>query len=231
LTARPVPWTLQDCLWASLPAAVLFARRFTGRSPLVALAGHPWAIVAAWLATAAIWVVPVYIVAIRKRGGRAADLGLVGAPAGPSARLIGSGFLIMLGVNVFWGLIVTRFGLALQPDLLNMFGAGWERLVLALMMGAVIAPIAEEIFFRGFLFAALRNNYSFVVAASISALIFGVGHMVPSAIVPLSALGFLFAWLRERTGSIWPSIAMHMMVNGFYFIVRFAANQLSSSQK
>jgi uncharacterized protein len=123
----------------------------------------------------------------------------------------------------------VRFKIPLQPDLLKKFPSGWQGFALALLLGAVVAPIAEETFFRGFLFAGLRKNYPFWIAAGVSALIFAVGHMVPGAILPLYVLGFLFAWLREQTGSIWPSIAMHMLNNALYFLTRFAAQHSRQS--
>jgi membrane protease YdiL (CAAX protease family) len=192
-------------------------------SLLVGAHGPGW-ITAIILFTAAVWIVPVYIVAIRTRGGRAADLGFSGAPWGGSARMIGQAFLCYWGIAIVWQTIALRFHIPLQPDLLKKFPPGWEGLVLALLLGAVVAPIAEETFFRGFLFAGLRRYYPFWIAAAVSALIFAAGHMVPGAIVPLYVLGFLFAWLRERTGSLWPSIAMHMLSNALYFGVRFAAD-------
>jgi CAAX protease family protein len=213
-------------LWASAPAALLFGwsavRRIRGLPTALAIATGPGRITAIFLITAAVWIVPVYIVAIRKRGARATDLGFARAPWGVSARLVGGAFLIYWGFGVVWQMVTRRLGIPLQPDMLKNFPAGWLGLALALFLGAVIAPVAEETFFRGFLFAGLRNNYPFWIAAGVSASIFAAGHMVPGAILPLYVLGFLFAWLRERTGSIWPSIAMHVLNNGLYFASRFA---------
>ena len=226
LTERPVPWTLRDCLWASVPAALLFGwsavRRIRGLPTALGIATSPGRMTAIFLVTAAVWIVPVYIVAIRKRGGRAADLGFTRASVGGSAGLIGGAFLIFWGCGFLWLTIARHFGIPLQPDMLKNFSPGWPGLALALFLGAVVAPIAEETFFRGFLFAALRKDYPSWAAAGCTALIFAAGHMVPGAIFPLYVLGFLLAWLRERTGSLWPSIAMHMLNNGLYFVAHFA---------
>ena len=225
LNNRPVPWTLLDCVWASLPAALLFGwsavRRIMGHPTALRQAGSPGKIAAIFLITAAVWIVPVYIVAIRKRGARAADLGFSRPPWGLSARLVGSAFLILWAFGALWQVVTRHFHISVQPDMLKMFPEGWRGLVLALLLGALVAPIAEETFFRGFLLGGLRKKYPFWIAAGISSLIFAVGHMVPGAILPIGVLGLLLAWLRERTGSIWPSIAMHMLNNGLYFVVRF----------
>ena len=212
-----------------MPAAILFGwsavRRILGLPSLLGVAASPGKISALFLITAAVWVVPVYIVAIRRRGARAADLGFARAPWGASAKLVGSAFVTFIGTSIVWGIIARHFRIPLQPDMLKRFPSGWHGLALALFLAAVVAPIAEETFFRGFLFAGLRKNYPFWIAAAGSASIFAAGHMVPGAILPLFVLGFLFAWLRERTGSLWPSIAMHMLNNALYFASRFAAEK------
>ena len=48
---------------------------------------------------------------------------------------------------------------------------------------------------------------------------------MPAALPPLAAYGILFAWLRERTGSIWPGLIMHMLVNSAGFTVAFVLEQ------
>jgi membrane protease YdiL (CAAX protease family) len=90
-----------------------------------------------------------------------------------------------------------------------------------LIIGA--APISEEIFFRGFIFGGFRRRLSFPAAAIISAAIFGLFHYTGSGsltVVPqLAVLGFAFSWVYERTGSIYPTIALHMLNNAFAFAV------------
>ena len=203
-------------------------RRIMGLPTAIGIAAGPWRITAIFLITAAVWIVPVYIVAIRRRGARASELGFARAPWGAAARLVGKAFLVYWGFSIPWQMISARFGMALQPNMLKKFPDGWPGLVLALFLGAVVAPISEETFFRGFIFAGLRKDYPFWIAAGASSLIFAVGHLVPGAILPLYVLGFLFAWMRERTGSIWPSIAMHMLNNSLYFLIRFAQQYIRS---
>ena len=69
---------------------------------------------------------------------------------------------------------------------------------------AVAAPIAEEIFFRGMLFGGLRRRLSTFAAAAISALVFGGLHAATgvTAVPPLIVFGFVLALLYERTGSL-----------------------------
>ena len=87
----------------------------------------------------------------------------------------------------------------------------------------VVAPISEEIFFRGFIFAGLRRAVPFVVAALISAAIWGIFHYTGAdswgVVVQLAVFGIVLAWLYERTGSIWPTIAVHAFNNAVAFTI------------
>jgi membrane protease YdiL (CAAX protease family) len=86
-----------------------------------------------------------------------------------------------------------------------------------------IAPVAEEFFFRGFFYRALRSRYSILVAALIDGVLFGVIHWDFSSadalliVPPLAALGFMFCLVYERTGSLYPVIALHALNNAIAF--------------
>jgi membrane protease YdiL (CAAX protease family) len=84
----------------------------------------------------------------------------------------------------------------------------------------VVAPLGEEIFFRGYFFAALRNWRGWLPAAVITGLVFGAIHIGSSPIgftVPLAFFGFLLCVLYQRTGSLYPCIALHALNNSFAF--------------
>lgn len=78
-----------------------------------------------------------------------------------------------------------------------------------------VAPIAEEIFFRGMLFGGLRKRLSTFPAAAISALVFGALHATTgiTAVPPLIVFGFMLALLYERTGSLVPGMIAHAFNN------------------
>jgi hypothetical protein len=88
----------------------------------------------------------------------------------------------------------------------------------------VVAPIAEEFFFRGFLFGVLRNirvrighrDGSVLVASLIVAVLFGLAHAgsAPAEdLVPLGFLGFVLCLVRWRTGSLYPCMFIHSVNN------------------
>jgi membrane protease YdiL (CAAX protease family) len=130
-------------------------------------------------------------------------------------QMIGLGCGLMLlsfTFNFFYNLFLALFNLRMQIDLTPVFAelsSPWWLLV----GGAVVAPIAEEIFFRGFVFAGLRQHYGWQKAALISSAVFAVIHLTPTTIVPVFILGYIFAYLYHRSNSVWLAISMHILTN------------------
>jgi CAAX protease family protein len=139
-----------------------------------------------------------------------------------------SAIWIMLGTLVAYYIAAGLFAsLVLKPDQEDVggeLGVGNPSIVIAVaavLMIAVLAPVAEELFFRGFLFAGLRTRWSLWPAAITSGLIFGLVHAPTgiTTVVPLAALGFALCWLYDRTGSLWPCVIAHMINNGLALAV------------
>jgi uncharacterized protein len=85
---------------------------------------------------------------------------------------------------------------------------------------AVVAPIAEEFFFRGFFFTALKNWRGLWPAALLTGLVFGAIHGSSADIaflLPLAFFGFSLCLLYEKTGSLYPGIAVHCANNSIAF--------------
>lgn len=82
-----------------------------------------------------------------------------------------------------------------------------------------IAPIAEEIFFRGFLFRGFKRWASPGIAMMLSSVAFGLVHLIPLVMVSTFLLGLLLASVVERKGSLTPAIVAHMLFNGVGFAV------------
>jgi membrane protease YdiL (CAAX protease family) len=100
-----------------------------------------------------------------------------------------------------------------------------ERLVLPLtgVATVLVAPLAEETFFRGFVFGGLRR-YGFFWAALVSGVLFSAAHLNVGGLLPLALVGMLFAWAYSRTGSLWTNVYAHLMFNLVSFIA-LAATQ------
>jgi membrane protease YdiL (CAAX protease family) len=98
-----------------------------------------------------------------------------------------------------------------QEDIAESFGP----VVVQVLLIVFAASIAEEICFRGMLFAGLRERLPKYAAALIAGTIFGALHAITgiTAVPPLIFFGFVMALLYEKTGSIVPGILLHMLNN------------------
>ncbi len=138
------------------------------------------------------------------------------------------GFGILVGVAV---LVVSasiqaaldRFGVR-QTQLLDFRCirqfplAGFLAVVLA---GGVLAPIAEELFFRGFVFRSYLTTRGPLVAYTLSSVLFASLHFNLPALLPILSLGLMFCWAYHRSGSIVPSMVGHALNNSFAFAILY----------
>jgi len=128
-------------------------------------------------------------------------------------------------------IVVALYTAIVQPDaeqtVAQDLGAdqGTLGMIAAGFMVICVAPVAEEFFFRGFFYRALRSRYSVLGAALIDGILFGFIHWDFSTadglliIPPLAALGIMFCLVYERTGSLYPVIALHAFNNAIAFAV------------
>ncbi|MDX6538686.1 MAG: protease family protein [Gaiellales bacterium] len=86
-------------------------------------------------------------------------------------------------------------------------------LALALVYAVVVAPVTEELYFRGAGYAALRYRVGSLLTALLTGVAFGVAHGDPHAAIVLIAAGVMLGLIYERTGSIYPSILTHATHN------------------
>lgn len=92
--------------------------------------------------------------------------------------------------------------------------------LIAFISAAVISPIYEEIFYRGFLYRWLRTRMGLTGALLLSSLIFTIIHIPTYNVMPVNFFsGILFALAYERTGSIWPPVLIHGLTNGFMVLL------------
>jgi membrane protease YdiL (CAAX protease family) len=88
------------------------------------------------------------------------------------------------------------------------------RLWIVLIVTCIGAPLAEEIFFRGFLFRAVQQVSTPVVAVVVTSILFGAVHEA-SVAIPVGVLGLCFGYIRMKTGGIGSSILIHMLHNSW----------------
>jgi len=125
-------------------------------------------------------------------------------------------------VNVYAVLIRS---LGLDEELLPGQQLGNETfdytLVVALMGLAVVvaAPVAEEVFFRGFLYGGLRQRFALPVAALLSGSLFSLAHGDPGLVLPFTLVGAVLAYAYERTGTLIASMSTHFTFNAISFFI------------
>jgi membrane protease YdiL (CAAX protease family) len=89
---------------------------------------------------------------------------------------------------------------------------------------AMLGPIIEEIFFRGFLYSALRKHFGVLSGVLVSAVLFSMLHTNIASFIPIMILGALMAFLYETTGSLIAPIVVHIFHNsiivGFVFFIK-----------
>lgn len=94
---------------------------------------------------------------------------------------------------------------------------GADENTLLLVVGAVVviavAPLCEELFFRGVLFRVLRQRIPLWPAAIVDGILFGFVHGSLVIVPVLAVLGIMFCYVYERTGSLFPTIALHSLNN------------------
>jgi len=85
--------------------------------------------------------------------------------------------------------------------------------IILLIIAGIIAPVAEEIFFRGFLYSAVRYRFSVLPAAVISGILFGMVHIDLLRFIPISILGILLCLCYEKYKNIYINMAVHIGFN------------------
>lgn len=138
---------------------------------------------------------------------------------------VGCGLVVALliasyGIRFCYAALALLLGYrpALQ-DVLNRLDTEGVGLVLTFTAAAVIAPIAEEIFFRGFMYGGLRGRIGAVGAMLVSTIFFTALHFSIDQFIPIFFLGLFLAWLYEKTGSLYPGMLLHATNNAISLVL------------
>jgi uncharacterized protein len=139
---------------------------------------------------------------------------------------LGCGLLIAsYAVIIIHNLILIALGIDTQAESIFKLFENIESPVWFFIVGVVLAPIVEEIFFRGFVFQGFRQRYGWVNSMLLSSALFAAAHLDPVALIPTFILGCLLAYMYQRSNSIWPGVILHFLVNAFGLCSAYAATQ------
>ena len=91
----------------------------------------------------------------------------------------------------------------------------------------IIGPIAEEVFFRGFAYRALKQRFGLWPGVVLSGLFFAAIHGNPAALLPIFFIGMVLAVVYERTGNLAAPIGLHCANNLLVVLLYFVAPKFS----
>ena len=151
-----------------------------------------------------------------RRGGWDAGDVVAGVGAGLGAIVAGS---IVIAITI----AIVRAITGNEPsatNILNDTSGPW--LVLNALMAVVLAPLCEEVYFRGFLFQGLRGRFRFFPAAALSSTVFAFVHVEPIRFFGLAVMGVILAGVFERRRTLVASMAAHATVNVVAVLLLFA---------
>ncbi|MEW6661057.1 MAG: CPBP family intramembrane glutamic endopeptidase [Bacillota bacterium] len=92
-----------------------------------------------------------------------------------------------------------------------------------ILIGVVLAPLAEELLFRGMLFPAMREKMGLATAIILNGAVFAGVHMDLFRFIPLAVGGMLLAWLFNRSRNLYVAIAAHSTWNALMLAVLLLA--------
>jgi len=179
--------------------------------------------------TAVIYVISIVIVIalpwlVKKYRTSKAELGLTRYPEWLDLVLAPAGFVVYILLSALFMAFAMSYMTFIDFDQVqetgfSQLGPRFEY-ILAFVSLVVLAPVAEEILFRGYLFGKLQKNVATWIAILISSAVFAAVHLAWNVGIDVFALGIVLCLLRIVSNSLWPSILLHMLKNGiaFYFL-------------
>lgn len=129
---------------------------------------------------------------------------------------LGQGVLLFFIVTIVGIIMSSIYPYEVKPQafasVINSV-SNWREALLLIVIGSVIAPISEEIYFRGFLYTALKGKTGKTAAIIISASFFGLLHFDLLRFIPITLGGIWLTYIYEKTGSLLTSMLAHSVWN------------------
>lgn len=231
-----VRWTLIDmiliaALTVALGALLVIVLRVAGLNSLIGLSNllRDYPLVISLGAAGLIYglaVVATYLVIVRRGRGSWAELGFRAPPLLPmllTPLIFAAQMTVLLVINLSVMLVIGEFENPQVAELTDPRGFTWLNFAVAFFVVAIVAPIVEELLFRGLLYQWLRARTNVFIAVPVAAAIFSAVHVIPVLLPALFAVGLVLTLAYEWSRSLWVTITLHFFQNGlaiclFFFI-------------
>ncbi len=153
------------------------------------------------------------------------ELGIRGLPTWSDLLLAPIGFIVFMFVSTILLALMQKF----------LPGINWEQaqdvgfnnlisqsdFMLTFIMLVVVAPVAEEVIFRGWLYGKLRSKIPAIPAIILVSILFGIVHGQWNVGVTVFVMSIVMCTIREITGTIWGGILVHIIKNGIAFYLLY----------
>jgi len=224
-------WGVREISWGVVGYAIIFGMLFGGARLMVWLGFDvptnlkPILNRALALLLEGLLLLPVWFFAVARARGTWHIVGFRRVDAWRGCVLPLLYLSVAFGISFLWGLVVLWMRWPRQPLIAPLFGDNPIAIVLGFVAVCIVAPIAEETFFRGFILGGLRARFGVLWALLISSICFMLPHL-PITIYPaIFGLGLLLGTLFAQTNSLWPGIILHATFNTIGFAAQLALSR------
>ena len=221
------------CLWVF---ASVIAAQFVVGWFLILILGRDTFVQPVWTAVYSalsyiIALVLIIFVPMRWIKSSQEEVGLNGLPTWTDIGLSPVGFIVSIilaaGLTLLFSIFPWFDANEVQDVGFSIYMSGGDRII-AFFTLVIVAPIAEEIIFRGWLYGKVREKLSalpewagILVSTLIVSLLFGLIHMQWNVGVNVFCLSIVLCGLREITGTIYAGILTHIIKNGVAFYLLY----------
>ena len=179
-----------------------------------------------------IMVIVLYLTRVPQRSRKKLSTGLLAGVLGTLILIPWVTLQLKMGV-VVWDWVQPAAAPPEHPVLEALAADTWGRwgVVQLVVSAVVIAPLAEELLFRGVLLGSLWQYFRLPwTAIVLSSLAFGWVHAYqPQAVLPMMTMGVVLGYLRLRTGRLWPCVLVHALFNARTIAFNLLAPELVSA--
>jgi membrane protease YdiL (CAAX protease family) len=223
---KRVSWTINDVIVAlALFFLIMIIGLFAIARALAPVFPRNNALIIAFFTTYLILFLLIWYFAIVRKGASWQSLGFKSFNVFRGIGLVVVWFFLSRIVISIYVVLAQAVGLKPEEDALKrlpeLFGQGTTGFIFAVIIVAIVAPVVEELVFRGFVYPAFRKRWGITAGIIASGLLFALFHSNVFVFVPIAVIGFVLAYLYEITDSLGPPIIFHALNNLLAVILIF----------